>query len=101
MTPTTTNFPCRPFTLSEAADRWLEVYAEKQANYNLRNLEQKIRLDPNLKSKMKDSIKSLLRDKLKERFLDDPPSLAMATIIDVIVNDCLLSSAMPGKGRLK
>ena len=85
-----------PFTLSEAADSWIGIYAEKQANDNLGNLEENIGLDPNLKSKLRYSTKNPLKDILKERYLDDPPSQGMASIIDAIVHDCLTNSAMPG-----
>jgi hypothetical protein len=39
VTPTTTNLTRKFLSLSEAADRWRDVYAEKQANDNLRDLE--------------------------------------------------------------
>ena len=85
-----------PFTLSEAADSWIGIYAEKQANDNLGDLDENMRLDPNLNSNLRYSTKNPLKDILKERYLDDPPSQGMAAIIDAIVHDCLLNNAMPG-----
>ena len=76
--------PVHADVLDKAADNWVENHAAKQSDDILRDIEKSIKLDPDIKKNLKDSVKGFLKDKLKKALLPKAHSLAMQEIIDSI-----------------